>query len=84
MYPVQGQEFCAPASQNWPLLSKSEVVNNGFEILSVGFGDIGGIDERLIADALTANIIANLLTSGLDVGKTLTEPSKKERKRRTM
>ena len=50
-----------PPSQNWPLLSNAEVVDNGFEVISMGFGDVGGVGERLVANALTANIITDLL-----------------------
>ena len=64
MCPVEGPELCVPSGQNWPLLPNPEVVNDGFEILSMGFGDIGGIDERLVADALTTNVVANLFKSG--------------------
>jgi len=58
---MEDQGFFVPTSQNWPLVPNAEVVNNGFEILSMGFGDIGGIDEWLVANALTTNVIANLL-----------------------
>jgi len=62
------QKIHAPASQNRPLLSNAEVVNNGSEILSVALGDVGGVDERLVADALTTNIITNLFRVRWEVG----------------
>ena len=51
----------SPTSQDWPLLSNTEVVDDGFEILSVRFREVGGVGERLITNALTTNIVANLL-----------------------
>jgi hypothetical protein len=50
-----------PASQNWPLLSDTEVVDDGFEVLSVGLGDVGGVGERLVTNALTTDVIPDLL-----------------------
>ena len=61
---MEDREFYVPAGQDGPLLSNTEVVDDGLEIFSVGFGDIGSIVERLIADALTTNIIANLQEFG--------------------
>lgn len=58
---MEGQEPYVPAGQNWPLLPNTVVVNDGFEIIGEAFGDVGGVEERLVADALTANIITNLL-----------------------
>ena len=57
------QVLYVPASQDRPLLSDTEVVDDSFEILSMGFGDVGGVAERLIADTLTTDVIANLLKS---------------------
>jgi len=58
---MEGQDAQIPPSKNWPFLSDTEVVDNGFEIISEGFGGVGGVGERLIANALTSNIITNLL-----------------------
>ena len=60
MHSMEDKECTVPASQNRSRLADTEVVDDSFEILSVGFGDVGGIVERLVANALTTNIIANL------------------------
>jgi len=62
------QKNYVPASQYRPLLSDAEVVDDGFKILSVALGDVGGVNKRLVTDALTTNIITNLLKVRLEAG----------------
>ena len=57
---MESQGAYVPPSQNWPFLSNAEVVDNGFEIISMGFGEVGGVGERLVANALTTDIITDL------------------------
>jgi len=43
----------------------------------MGFGDVGGVDEGLVADALTTNVVANLWKSGGDIQQTRTKSIQK-------
>jgi hypothetical protein len=49
-----------PSSQDWLLVTNSEVVDDGLEILGVLLGPVGGLVQRLVADALTTDVVSYL------------------------
>ena len=60
---AQGDDYClpnTPPSQNWLLRPDSEVVNDGLEILSVLLGPVGSLDQWLVADPLTTDVVSDL------------------------